>query len=683
MSDPIEGSRDDFYSEAQELIEALSRTLLGLDSSGRGGSIDPDQINEAFRAVHTLKSLAGLFSSLTIRDLSHHLEEVLDAVRLGRLHVDAELLNVLFACVDVYWQALAAEQGDADPPALGEILEKLRARGAGAPQQEQLGDYAVEPELLAVLTEFEEHRLRTCVAEGLNLYRIRVQFDLMSIDKDIEALKAKAKPFGEVITYLPTGSPTSPERIELDLLLASDSTEGEIHAGLGEGLEVVEIPRVGRDPAVSPPPDSLVPSVSPAALAQQDPAQLLRSVSRTVRVDINKLDSLMNVIGELSLSKGALSDLAEELRNEGHRQLSQQLHRVRRDLERRLRELQTGILEVRMVPLNQIFERLARVVRQLGFDSTKEVRLVITGGETELDKLIVEELSDPLLHVVRNSIDHGVESPKERKRLGKSATGTIALNAFQKGSHVVIEIEDDGAGIDVDALVARAVERKLLDATEAPTLPGRDRLALIFLPGLSTRDQADEISGRGVGMDVVKTNIAQLGGIIDIESEPGIGTKVTMTLPITLSIVSSLLLRVAGHMFALPLSGVMEALAFTDGSSRTIDGREYMSLRGSSLQLCRLERFFGYPQPARPPKRRFVVVASLGARRLGLVVDHLVGQRDIVIKPLGESLRAVSGFAGATELGDQRVALVIDAPAIIEEVSGAEVRVEAPRLGHG
>jgi two-component system chemotaxis sensor kinase CheA len=411
----------------------------------------------------------------------------------------------------------------------------------------------------------------------------------------------------------------------------------------------------------------------------------LRSLTQTVRVDIRKLDHLMNIVGELAIVRGALSRMAERLRNDGQRQLSAELLRLHRNFDRRLTEMQDGILEVRMVPLGQVFERLARVVRQISRELNKEIRLVITGAETEIDKLIVEELSDPLMHMIRNAIDHGIESADRRSEVGKPAAGTIALNAYQKGNHVMIEVEDDGRGIDEAAIVDKAVSLGKIERSEVGELAREEVLGLIFLPGLSTRSSVDDVSGRGVGMDIVKTNISKLGGVIDVHSEPGIGTKMTITLPITLAIVSALIVRAEAQVFALPLASVSEALSLDEASVRVLDGREVVTLRGSTLPICRLTRLLSLERdPDNAQRQGFVVVVALGSRRLGLVVDHLFGQQDIVIKPLGRSLRSVRGFAGATELGDQRVGLVLDAAALIEEVLvGADA--QRPSMGslHG
>jgi two-component system chemotaxis sensor kinase CheA len=397
-------------------------------------------------------------------------------------------------------------------------------------------------------------------------------------------------------------------------------------------------------------------------------AGLLRSVSQTVRVDIHKLDELMNVVGKLAVLRGGLSDLTETARSEGHRRLGSQLGQLAHKFERSLRELQSGILEVRMVPLAQVFERLTRIVRKTGRDLNKDVRLVVTGAETEIDKLIVEELSDPLMHIIRNAIDHGIEDAEERQRIGKPAVGTIALNAFQKGNHVVIEAEDDGRGLNSDSLLDRAIALGAIAEHEAKELSRADALNLVFLPGLSTREKASAVSGRGVGMDVVKTNIAKLGGSIELESEPVIGTKITLTLPLTRAIVTALLVQVADGMFAIPLTSISEVNALEESQIRVIDTTEVLSRRGSSLELCRLRQLFGLDN-GNGPAREFVVEVMAGARHLGLVVDSLSGQQDIIIRPLGRSLHAVRGFSGASELADERIALVLDPGALIEEAA--------------
>ncbi|MGC4065551.1 MAG: chemotaxis protein CheA [Polyangiaceae bacterium] len=698
--------REDFFSEAQEIVEGLSRNLLKLDDAHRSQRSDPSLVNETFRAVHTLKGLSSLFGAQTMGNVAHHLEDILDDLRLGRVPLDDRVIDILFRAVEVFNELLASEKTGVGAPAeaVDGLLGRIRQVGAPPGPVASSGgpiEYDLDAGMLAVLTEYEEHRLRTNIEEGRRLYRLRVRFDLVTIDKALEDIKERAKKFGEIITYLPTGDAGSVDTIELDLLMASTADGLTLNRELGgENVTVEEIPRL-QAPLASPEiPSNVGPSLRAESIEKRQSlvpnaqrelsvgrdkdAVSLRSVSQTVRVDIRRLDHLMNIVGELAIVRGSLARMSERVRGEGNRSLSMELQRLHRSFERRLAEMQAGILEVRMVPLGQVFERLARVVRQISREVHKEIRLVITGSETEIDKLIVEELSDPLMHMIRNAIDHGIEPSDVRAQVGKPSTGTIALNAFQKGNHVMLEVEDDGRGIDESGILDRAIRLGKVSPEEARELTRSEVLSLIFLPGVSTRESVDDLSGRGVGMDVVKNNISKLGGVIDVHSEMGIGTKIAITLPITLAIVSALLMRAADHTFALPLSSVSEAIPFDGSVVRNIDGHSVMSLRGTTLPICRLDDMFGLERSGGTPRRQFAVVASLGARRLGLVVDQLVGEQDIVIKPLGRSLKDVRGFAGATELGDQRVGLVLDAAAIIEEVlAGTESALRGARLGYG
>ena len=739
-------ARDEFLSEAQELVDGLGRDLLEIDEGLKHGKVDAELVNDIFRAVHTLKGLSGLFGATRMSGLSHELEDVLDDLRLGRVELTQAVLDLLFQAVALYGRILAAEGGTASDPAaeveqllvsLGQFSQKRDGGGAGVVSQ-----YDLDPGLLGVLTEYEEHRLRTNIQQGQALYRIRVRFSLATIDSALDDLKAKARPHGEIITYLPTGSGADIDTIELEILLASrasvqllrsavagpDVTIDEVRRRTGAAGSSTPAPiaKPSPPPVVLPPPPprepqvaalrettvarssapvipvvretgsvpmppeplpgqrqtpSVAPSVAQARAATPGAELSLRSVSQTVRVDIRKLDRLMTVVGELAIVRTAIANLADRVRSRGSgaRELAIELARLNRTFERHLAQMQSGILEVRMVPLGQAFDKLARVLRQISREHGKDVNLVVTGAETEIDKLIVEELSDPLMHMIRNAVDHGIEGRDDRLAVGKPPIGTIALNAFQKGNHVVIEVEDDGRGMDPEALREAAVRRGVVPPEEARELTVREVLTLVFMPGFTTKEVATDLSGRGVGLDVVKTNIAKLGGVVDITSDVGIGTKMTITLPITLAIINVLLVEVGVRLFAIPLASVEEAIALDEAQLRTVESREVLTVRGASLPVCRLARLFGVAPRPRARPRAFVVIAQVGDRRLGLVVDELVGQQDIVIKPLGRSLKAVRGFAGATELGDQRVALVLDVAALIEEVLvPSETRFLAP-----
>jgi len=541
VSDPRDNVQQEFLAEAQELVEALSRDLLLLDEAHhRGERIDPALINEIFRSVHTLKGIAGMFGYKHVGAVAHVLEDLLDDLRLGRTPVGSQLLDVLFDSVERFQQLLALEdpQSPEEEPGVQAYIAAVRSIGAApeADDGDPLDKYAIEAAVLSVLTEYEEHRLRVCIREGLQLYRLRAAFDLTAIDDSIEALRDVARDDAEIITYLPSMEGGNEDTIELVVLLASRVPVEELKAHFEGRYGTIEAVEERTHLPTLPPRLTSIPSaaVSTGPQPEEDPSQAaLRSVANSVRVDIRKLDHLMNVVGELALVRSAVNRIVDRFKGESmHRQSLMDLDRIGRGFERQLSELRTGILDVRMVPLGQVFNKLARIVRQAAREHDKEVRLVVTGANTEVDKLIVEELTDPLMHLVRNAIDHGIEPADARTRVAKPPAGTLALNAYHKGSNVVIEVEDDGGGMNAHKLREAAVARGLLSADISQELTRQEMLNLVFLPGLSTSSEITDLSGRGVGMDVVKTNILRMGGMISIASENGIGTKITVTLPI-------------------------------------------------------------------------------------------------------------------------------------------------------
>ena len=701
---------NEFLSEAQDVIEELSRNLLELDSQQRAGQqYDPDLLNAAFRAVHSLKGLAALFNANSIAKLSHSLESTLDALRLGKLELEQAALDVLFEAVETFQRMLAGfgeeKIGTVDiDPLLGRIL----ALSGGGDEEEPATSLAgLDDSILGVLTEYEEHRLRENIRMGRRLFRVHASFDLLAIDVGIEALKSKMKAFGEVITYLPSADASSDDRIDLDILVGSERPLAEIAAGVAEdGVTVYELspsgavaaPTVAPSPAPAPatpaapaaeastvrPPRVMVEAIEeedePAAPAPEPPRDFdddtdseaisLRSLSQTVRVDLSRLDHLMNLIGELGVVQANLGGTLDLLRmREGAGDMVRDLQGHLRTMARKLSLLQQGLLDVRMVPLGQVFDKLARVVRKLGRESGKEIRLTISGAQTELDKLIVEELSDPLMHMIRNCIDHGIETREDRIEAGKQAAGRIELRAFQRGNRVVIEVEDDGRGMEWRKIQEMAIRRGLVSREDAAEMGMNEVIDFIFMPGFTTREVATSISGRGVGMDVVKTNISRLSGMIDVDTEPGRGTKFSITLPVTLAIIQALVIETCEQTFCIPLNSVLESIMVREADIVTVEGHEVISLRGRTLPLLHLSRMFDLTEETEffDPERVYVVIVGLAQHRVGLVVDELVGQQDVVIKPLGAALRSVPGIAGATELGANRTVLLLDVATLVDE----------------
>lgn len=393
----------------------------------------------------------------------------------------------------------------------------------------------------------------------------------------------------------------------------------------------------------------------------------MRSLSRTVRVDIGRLDALMHLVGELMLSRSTLARLSEQARG-GQEGIgtawAAELNREGRQLERRLGALQKGLLEARMVPLGQVFDRLARVVRRAAREAGKELEFTVSGGQVELDKLIVEELSDPLMHIIRNAIDHGIEAPEVRERSGKPRRGTVSLTATPRGNHVVLEVGDDGAGMDSQRIREVAIERGLVTVEASLELSRRELLNLIFQPGFSTAREVSSLSGRGVGLDVVKTNLAHLAGIIDLWSEQGQGSRFTLTLPVTLAILRALVVESSGRTYAVPLNSVIEIVAPDASALGRVEGREVLTIRGQTVPLARLSRLLGHEEAL--TQRPFAILVGIAQERLALMVDALGGQRDIVTQPLPSRLSGTPGLAGATSLGDRGTVLVLDVAALVE-----------------
>jgi two-component system, chemotaxis family, sensor kinase CheA len=665
----------DFLAEAEDILESANQTLLSLETSLTAGGTDPDQVNALFRAVHSFKGLAGMFELKEPSELAHKLEFLLDELRLGKVGFNREALDLLDETVSLLGR-LVRQAGTKKPfenisPALTRIENILKAKQSPASERTLADQIALDRGILQVLTEYEEHRLKECVRERKNIFLLKAVFDLGEFEASIKGLNATLKKHGEIICTLPTAGGGG-GGIGFTIVVGTREESAAFSAAVN--LPDAEIEQVAY---------AETRKVEEQKEEQKSDGAVLRSVSNTVRVDIYKLDSLMNIVGEMHLVKNVIGRITRELRAmQGVTGPAAELYKAQRGLERKLNELQEGILEVRMVPIGQIFTRLSQMVRKFAKEAGKEIDLQLFGEETELDKLMIEDLADPLMHLIRNSIDHGIEPPEIRSRLGKPEQGTVRLTAFPKGNHVVITIEDDGAGMDPRQLLARAVEKGIVGPDHGLD-PERDRkeiLDLILLPGFTTRETVTEISGRGVGMDVVKRNISKLSGMIDIQTESAVGTAFTLTLPITLAIIKALIVEAGGQVFAIPLSSVLEILQAAAGQVETIEGREVMAVREETVPLLRLTRAFNLPAD-RAGDTFSVILVGLAERRIGIIVDGLRDQQEIVIKPLGKRFAETQGIAGATELGDRRgVVLVLDVESLIE---GALKKISAgtPKKG--
>ena len=676
----------EFVSEADELLERMREDLsLLAEQRHGGGEVDPDLVNSIFRAAHSLKGLAGLFGLDGIADLAHHLEDILDNLRLGRISIDSPAVDLLDEAVTLFSVLL---QNIGDDEFVGEaerLVADLISRIDGEDDEAEDEDNELlgldlDPSLLRALTEYEEHRLRESIRRGRHLALVDSTFEIIAFEEGLSELSSAIREVGEVVSTLPSPGEAPESQIRFSLLVASDVSAADLSARLEFPDTVVRGVRAGSNQAHSsePEPESQAIDSSPEPVAPQSPPtepaeqarsldlESLKSISDTVRVDIRKLDELMNLVGELVIQRSAIARIAERLAADAATvRISAELSKAHKALDRKLKELQVSVLDVRMVPLRQVFEKLSRVARRLHRDLGKEVNIEFSGADTELDKLIVEQLVDPLMHVVRNSFDHAIESSEERVTAGKTAHGNIKIDAYQRGNHVVIQVTDDGRGMDPARIREIAEARGIVTPDEI--LSDKECLDLVFTAGFSTREEVTGTSGRGVGMDVVRNNVSQLGGIVDLRSTLGQGTTLTMTLPITLAIIQALMVGVGKQRFAIPLNAVLETLLIENSEIQHSEGREILNLRGEVLSLRRLSDEFDLVVDESP--RQFVVVLGLGELRVGLLVDRLEGQQDTVIKAIHGPVAQIRGIAGATELGDQGAILVIDVSSIVEDAA--------------
>ena len=689
---PSPDAARDFLAEAEEIVEELGTQLADLADMAEKGTLEPDLLNAIFRGAHSLKGLAGMFGFGMIAEVAHHAENLLDWLRMGKVSLTTEVLELLFASAELLTSLLRAcvdgtlDQHQAAATAHAAAINAYlnpTTPVAEAPLLEQLG---LSDSLMGALTEYEEHRLKENCSKGRHIYVVHASFELTSFDQGLSQVTDILKSYGEVISTLPSVGENMETHIDFDLLAGSDKSEQEF-AELLKNLDV-SIQVAGPAPAVSQsepvpvfaaavpgtelkaisPDKANVPSRPPAVeagAASPDEPLTAKSMSRTVRVDIGKLDELMNIVGELVLAHSSISSIANRMRAEGFSRMAIDLGKAAKGLERRLTDLQKGVMDIRMIPVGQLYEKMSRIVRKVSREQGKKIELKMYGAETELDKLIVEDIADPLMHIIRNAIDHGIESPERRLAAGKDERGTVRLSSFQKGNHVVIEVEDDGGGIDIEKIKQKALSKGLVQ--DISGLTDREALDLIFMPGFSTADTITDISGRGVGMDVVRNNIAAVSGMVDIETRLGQGSRFTIVLPITLAIIKALIIFCAGRTYAVSITSVVESLILEPSDIKTVEGKEVINLREQTLPLLRLERLFRVERIGINPGDQYVVVVGSAEKRLGIVVDDLLGQQDIVIKPLGAAFKALRGISGAADLGDQRTILVLDAGGIIAE----------------
>ncbi len=657
-----------FFDESFDALDSMEAGLLGLEP----GTADSETINTIFRAAHSIKGGAGMFGFDAIASFTHTLETLLDELRASRLPVTAPLSEALLQSVDVLRTLMTATQKRQAPDvtearALQARLEQIAA-GGSAP--------AEDPEDLEAL--FDSIAAGVTAARPVPSASSRWQIGFKALPELLNRGNDPIRLFEDLAglgplkvtvdaTRLPSFDQIDPTQCYLDwqLELATSAPRASIEAVFdwADGdceLALREIAAVVEPVAAQPPPVALPAATS----APEAPRGASGPDGNSIRVSIEKIDELLNTVGEIVITQSMLSQLAGRLEGLD----SERLRSGLAQLEGHIRELQESVMRVRMLPVGSVFSRFPRLVRDLSARLGKQIRLQISGEHTELDKTVLEKIGDPLVHLVRNSIDHGIELPAERLAAGKGAEGTVFLNAFHKGGAITLEVSDDGKGLDGARLREKAVDKGLIAADAV--LDDAQVHELIFLPGFSTAASTTDLSGRGVGMDVVRRNIKDLGGTIELRTEPGKGTHFSITLPLTLAIVDGQSVAVGDETYIVPLVTIIESLQLRpNGASHLVGHGEVFSFRGEYLPVIRLHEVFGVPPRHRELHEGLIMVVEGDGRRAGLYIDDLLGQQQVVIKSMETHYARIDGIGGATILGEGTVALILDVPGLIRLAS--------------
>ena len=664
----------DFVMEAEEILEGLAEDLEGAQEQFEtSGKVRPDRLNKIFRQMHSLKGLASMFNLQRITTLSHDLESLLDKVRLGKVKPAPALFSLL-SDSRITLRALVSEAGKdgVEKAEIDSLLKRIAGDGVPASKEDSgSGGLLLDEATLKSLTEYEEHRLRENIEEENRILAIQVGFDFADFDTKLRALSERLGDQGEVISTLPVVDPSLPAGIHFRLLFGTRLSIEQTLALVAEtGATVTDLMPKSQKTEAEP---EEVGDEGPSQEAAESEAEDLRGLSNTVKVDIEKLDVVMGIVGELNLVKTSLERLAGRVEaTEGQKELASDLFKQVRSMDKKLEDLQRAIIDIRLVPIGQIFNKLNRTARRLARQAGKEISIQLYGGETELDKMMMDAIVSPLIHIIRNSIDHGLEPPEDRLAAGKSAEGLLSISAYQKGNSIIIEVSDDGRGLQFERIRQAAVKRGLADPKHPPS--DEECMELIFAPGFSSAETVTEVSGRGVGLDAVQASIQDMKGSIALWSEPGRGTAFQITLPITLAIIQSLIVGCCDQSFAIPISSVLETFRTSEPDIQLVDQREVFDLRGVTLPLLRLEERFGLKRSApKDSDRIFVVVARRGEKVAGIVVDELLGEQETVVHPIGEKLGRVPGVAGATEVGENQVILVIDTASLFTVLEAAKM----------
>ncbi|RKV17747.1 chemotaxis histidine kinase/response regulator CheAY2 [Helicobacter pylori] len=647
--DDLQEIMEDFLIEAFEMNEQLDQDLVELEHNPE----DLDLLNRIFRVAHTIKGSSSFLNLNILTHLTHNMEDVLNRARKGEIKITPDIMDVVLRSIDL----------------MKTLLVTIRDTGSDTNNGKENEIEEAVKQLQAITSQNLEGAKETPKEEAKE-----------EAKEENKENKAKA-PTAEN----PTSDNPLADEPDLDYAnMSAEEVEAEIERLLNKRQEADKKRRAQKKQEakqeVAPTKEApKAPKTETKAKAKADTEENKApsiGVEQTVRVDVRRLDHLMNLIGELVLGKNRLiriySDVEE--RYDGEKFL-EELNQVVSSISAVTTDLQLAVMKTRMQPVGKVFNKFPRMVRDLSRELGKSIELIIEGEETELDKSIVEEIGDPLIHIIRNSCDHGIEPLEERKRLNKPETGKVQLSAYNEGNHIVIKISDDGKGLDPVMLKEKAIEKGVISERDAEGMSDREAFNLIFKPGFSTAKVVSNVSGRGVGMDVVKTNIEKLNGIIEIDSEVGVGTTQKLKIPLTLAIIQALLVGVQEEYYAIPLSSVLETVRISQDEIYTVDGKSVLRLRDEVLSLVRLSDIFKVDAILESNSDVYVVIIGLADQKIGVIVDYLIGQEEVVIKSLGYYLKNTRGIAGATVRGDGKITLIVDVGAMMDMAKSIKVNI--------
>ena len=686
-----------FIDETKEHIQTLNDQVLILEA-------EPDNIdtvNEIFRAAHSLKGMAGTMGFKRMQRLTHDMENVFSEVRNGKINVNADIVDVVFKCLDCIEGYLAniTESGDEGTEdnedvikVLNDVLAQSESVGSepaakeektSENQEAKTGSSDDRKKYLSIpIADFEKNAMQEAKEKGMHVYATTVYIQESCLLKAARAFLVfkGLENKGEIIKSVPSVQDIEDEKFDFDfsMFIISDKSLEEIKKIIENVSEIEEavieefdIPDVVEDttPKAEEADDkkeSAKEQKSEKKDEKKTPAKSGKPVvNRSVRVDIEKLDDLMNLVSELIIAKNGLVSVTGVMAGS-----DQSFNEQIEYLERITTNLHESVMKVRMVPIESVVNRFPRMIRDLSKKLNKEMELIMTGEDTELDRTVIDEIGDPLMHMLRNSADHGLEDTIDRLKLGKPKVGTIRLDAYQDGNNVTIEVSDDGAGIDVEKIKAKAIERGNITEEQAEFMSDKEAVDLLFMPSFSTAEKITDVSGRGVGLDVVKNKIEGLGGDVEVSTKLGEGTTFIVRLPLTLAIIQALMVDISGEKYALPLNSIVTVEEIPSDEIKYVHTKEVINLRGTVIPIVRLNEVLDLEPVEKDPELEdddslIVVIVKKGDKQAGLVIDNLLGQQEIVIKPLGKFIRVPKMISGATILGNGEVALIIDSNTLV------------------